>query len=163
MKKFSVVIVAIALAVFSGSVFAQSFTIDAGNSKVRWDAAKVTGEHNGLVNLKDGSLSVDGYNLTGMFTVDMTSISVVDIPADNEMNGKLAGHLKSPDFFSVEEHPSAMFKITKTSPKKVTEDSKANYLVTGNLTIKGITHEVTFPAVVTVDGNKLTAEAVMTD
>jgi len=89
--------------------------------------------------------------------LDMTSISDEDI-TDKEGNGKLIGHLKSADFFNVEKYPTAKFEIGKMTPntKAVGKD---NYNVTGKLTIKGITKDVTFPATVVIAGSKLTANA----
>ena len=56
------------------------------------------------------------------------------------MKAKLEGHLKSGDFFEVEEFPTASYEITK-----VTENTAGDYntLLEGNLTIKGITKPVT--------------------
>ncbi|MCB0275508.1 MAG: YceI family protein, partial [Calditrichaeota bacterium] len=116
-------------------------------------------KHNGVISLKDGVFSVEGDKMSGNFTVDMTSIVVKDIPMDNEYNGKLTGHLKSPDFFSVADHPEAKFEITKVVPYKAKDGEEANYKVTGNLTIKGITHEISFPAMITMDGDSFSAKA----
>ncbi|WP_372795652.1 YceI family protein, partial [Lutibacter sp.] len=71
------------------------------------------------------------------FTVDMSTIK------DADDSAKLEGHLKSADFFDVEAFPTATFEITTSS----IENGKT--MVTGDITIKGITKQVTFPAVVT--------------
>ena len=78
--------------------------------------------------------------------MDMTSIS-----SDSE---KLTGHLKTEDFFSVEKNPTSKFEITK-----VTAAGTDRINVTGNLTIKGITEAITFPATVKKEGNSLVAVA----
>lgn len=136
---------------------ADTYTVDAGASKVEWGAEKVTGKHNGTLVLQSGTVAVNGGRLTGgEFTLDMTSIKVLDLE-DPGYNAKLTGHLKSDDFFSVEKHPTSQFKITSVAPLKGAAAGQPNYTVNGDLTIKGITNRISFPATVTVAGNQLTA------
>lgn len=156
-------IIAMALLFFASfGLVAQEYAVQSDNSQIKWLGEKVTGEHTGTIAIKDGSLAVDGDKLSGKFTIDMSSITVLDIPADNENNAKLTGHLKSDDFFGVEKHPEATFEIIKTSPMKVKEGQKANYRITGKLTIKGKTNEISFPAHVTMDDSKVMAKARVT-
>ena len=132
----------------------KTLTVDTKSSKVTWGAKKVTGTHAGEVPLTSGSIIVDGDKLKGgTFVFDLKNLTVTDVK-DAEMNGKLTGHLKSPDFFSVEAHPQAKFVITTVTPK-----GAGAYEVTGKLTIKGITNDVTFPATVKSDGKKVVADA----
>jgi polyisoprenoid-binding protein YceI len=112
--------------------------VNTEGSSVHWKAKKVTGEHEGNVNLTEGSFEMEGSQITsGSFTVDMSSISCTDL--SGEYKGKLEGHLKSDDFFSVEKFPTANLVITKSELKM-----KNHYLMEGDLTIKGITHPVNF-------------------
>jgi len=132
----------------------KTLAVDAKSSKITWGAKKVTGTHAGEIPLESGSLVVDGAKLKGgSFVFDVKNLTVTDIK-DAEMNGKLTGHLKSPDFFAVESHPQAKFVITSVTPK-----GGDIYDVTGKLTIKGITDEVKFPATVKADGKKVVADA----
>lgn len=134
--------------------------VDLGNSKLNWEGSKVTGSHHGTINLKDGSLEiVDGELNGGEFVVDMNSIVNLDLE-DETWNKKLVNHLKSDDFFSVEKFPIAEFKITDVKNYK---DSKteSNYLILGDLTIKGITHSIEFPAVVKNDSDKVSTTATI--
>ncbi len=118
-------------------------------SKVTWKAYKVTGSHTGTVALTSGALVFEEDKLTGgEFTVDMTSLISTDL--EGEYKGKLEGHLKSPDFFGVENHPEANLVFTTVTPS-----GKNSYEVTGDLTIKGITKPVTFD--LSVYGSKATA------
>ncbi len=136
---------------------ADQLTVDTKASKVEWIGEKVTGKHNGNLMLQNGTVEANGGRLTGgTFTFDMTSITVEDLK-DAEYNGKLLGHLKSDDFFSVEKNPTSTFKITSVAPIKGAKAGAANYTVTGDLSIKGITNRVTFPATVTMAGSQLTA------
>ncbi len=123
--------------------------VNAEKSTVTWKAYKVTGSHTGTVTLKSGALLFDGEKLTGgEFTVDMTSINTTDLSGKSKND--LDGHLKSPDFFGVESHPTATLVFTK-----VKATGKNSYKVSGDLTIKGITKPVTFD--VSVYGSKATA------
>ncbi len=123
--------------------------VKAEESQVTWKAYKVTGSHMGTINLKEGALIFDEGALTGgSFVVDMTSLVSTDL--EGEYKQKLEGHLKSEDFFGVDEHPTSTLEFTK-----VEATGKNSYEVTGDLTIKGITKPVTFD--VSVYGNKATA------
>ncbi|WP_143306585.1 YceI family protein [Chitinophaga vietnamensis] len=131
-----------------------TYQVDVQQSKLSWTGKKLTGQHSGTINVADGKLDLDGNSLKGgSFSLDTRSIKVTDI-TDADSNGKLVGHLKSEDFFSTEKFPKADFVITKVTPK-----GGANYEVSGNLTIKGTTNPITFPATITVSGNKLNAKA----
>lgn len=133
---------------------ALTFKIDQQKSKVTWLAKKVTGEHSGEIELSEGSLQVDQTQLIGgRFTLNTRSISVTDIK-DQETNKKLVGHLKNDDFFAVEKFPEAKFVIT--SVKKKSDDL---YDVQGDLTIKGISKSISFPATAKIVGQQLSAKA----
>ena len=141
MKKLGLLaVIALSLSAFKGNPAAKKAAVDTQNSKLEWVAEKVTGKHWGTVNIKEGSFELtDGQVSGGTFTIDMTSIKVTDIE-DKETNGKLVGHLKSPDFFSVAENPTSKFVIKKVKEKA--GDNGNNYEVTGDLTIKGITKRI---------------------
>lgn len=112
------------------------YTVDAANSSIGWSAKKVGGGHTGTVKITEGSLVYNGKSLQkGVFLMDMSSIT--------SDNARVTTHLKSPDFFSAEKNPSSKFEITK-----VTAAGKERVNIAGNLTIKGITHPLTFPATV---------------
>ena len=132
----------------------NSYTVDTQQSKLVWNAKKVTGAHNGFAPIKNGTLLLDGTKLKGgNFEINLKDLTVTDLK-DPEYNAKLTGHLKGDDFFSVEKHPVAKLDITSVSPSGVNK-----YNVKGKLTIKGITNEVSFPADVTTTGKTLTANA----
>lgn len=125
------------------------YAIDSDNSTVVWTGQKITGSgHTGTVAIKEGGLQVaDGKISGGKFTIDMTAITTTDLTGG--MAKKLVGHLNSEDFFGTEKHKTANLAIKSVDGDKVTAD----------LTIKGITNEVTFPATVTVADGALTATA----
>lgn len=129
------------------------YTVDINKSMVTWIGRKVTGEHTGKINIASGKLLTKGISLkSGNFDIDMNSMTCTDL--SGEYMDKLIGHLKSEDFFSVEKNPISKFEITNVAN---TGANKAN--ITGNLTIKGITNSITFPASIIIKGNTLTAEA----
>ena len=127
--------------------------IDTKSSTLHWVGEKLGGSHNGSIDIKSGSLELNGNTISGgSFEIDMTSITCADI-SNEEYNAKLVGHLKSNDFFAVSKHKTANFVITKA------EANGHNYTITGNLTIKGIVQEVSFPAHVHASDDKIEATA----
>lgn len=124
--------------------------VDTASSIVNWKGFKPTGDHYGTVNVKSGSFTIENNMIiAGEFEIDMNSIVDLDMPADNEYNAKLVGHLKSDDFFGVEKYPVALFKVTSSETKG------DKVLIKGDLTIKENTHPVSFLATVSLTGNKL--------
>jgi len=141
---------------------ARAYNVVLDKSELKWNAKKVTGEHFGKINLKSGQMLVEKNKITGgTFVIDMSSLTVDDIK-DEKMNGKLSGHLKSDDFFGTEKFPEATFVITSVKPVAKAEAGKPNATITGDLTIKGITKPVTFPATLKVEKGVATAMADVT-
>lgn len=134
-----------------------NYKVSPEQSKLTWLAKKVTGEHSGTINVISGSLALDNKVLKGgSFELDTKTIAVTDL-TDKETNAKLLGHLKSDDFFAVEKFGKATFNITS-----VQSTGAGTYDVKGKLTIKGITNEISFPATVKQEGNKVIANAKIT-
>lgn len=126
-------------------------------SKLEWSGKKVTGQHNGTIDFKNGDLYLDNGKLTGgNFDIDFTTIKVRDLE-DPELNAKLTGHLKSNDFFSAQSFPIGKFEIKSLAP--LSNGTENNYTVSGSLTIKGIKKEITFPAKVMINANSVIASA----
>lgn len=119
----------------------------ADGSSIGFTGSKVTGSHDGGFKVFTGHFLVNGEEVTGgEVVIDMQSTW-----ADDE---KLAGHLKSPDFFNVDEHPQATFVITGV------EASGDNaYTVSGNFKLHGVEKNITFPATATKDGDSVTIAA----
>jgi polyisoprenoid-binding protein YceI len=114
----------------------QKLNADTGKTKLEWLGEKVTGKHEGAINIQSGWLSwKDNKIQSGEFLIDMKSIT------SNENLDKLVGHLKSDDFFGVEKFPVAKLVITESSSFE-----KGTATVKGNLTIKGVTNPVEFKA-----------------
>lgn len=136
----------------------QELKADASASTLKWTAEKVTGSHYGAVQLKSGSLMIENGQISdGNFTIDMTTIDTQDIGGG--MKKRLDGHLKSDDFFSADKHPNVTFDITKVEKLAKPGEKGENIQITGDLTIKGITNSITFPAKSVVKGSSATADA----
>ncbi|GAA0880605.1 YceI family protein [Algoriphagus jejuensis] len=132
-------------------------TVNKTESTVTWKAEKVTGKHWGYVPIADAQLDVANGKITGgSFEMDMTNLTVEDL-TDPKSKGNLTNHLKSDDFFSVEKFNKSTFKI-----KEAKTSNGTDYSISGDLTIKGTTQPITFPAKVTVSGNSLTASGEIT-
>jgi len=136
----------------------KTYKVDATLSKVMWEGSKPVGTHNGIVNISEGNVIVNGGDVVGgSFTLDMNSITVLDLQGDEK--GYLESHLKgmgddnADDFFNVKKYPTATYNITKVTKK--TGDPNANALVYGNLTLKDITKSVAFAANVNVADGKV--------
>jgi len=138
---------------------AQAFIMDTAATKMEWFASKVTGKHNGTLKIKSGDLKVQGGKLTaGIFTMDMKSIKVLDL-TDAKTNSDLTGHLNSKDFFDTEANPEATFEIVSAEPIANAATDAPNYNLKGNLTIKGISKAISFPAKVQITDDAVNASA----
>jgi polyisoprenoid-binding protein YceI len=135
----------------------EKYVVNQEQSVVKWKCSMVVadkGGHNGYVSVSEGELTTEKDRLVGgTVEIDMNTIA-------DELHGSknnLIDHLKSPDFFNVEKFPISTFAITQVEPA-----DGENVNVTGNLTVKGNTHEVTFPANVDVKGRTVTATGKVT-
>ena len=123
------------------NLFSQTYKVVPEKSKITWLGEKVTGEHTGNINIKMGEFIIkDKRIISGNFSIDMHSITDNDL-TDETWNTKLVNHLKSEDFFNVEKYPESTFVITESG-----DFSKGSAMVTGNLTVKNITHPIEFKA-----------------
>ncbi len=136
-----------------------TYIVDVAASTLGWTGSKVvTGSHNGTIDIANGELKVENGNLiAGDFTVDMKTIKNKDIEEAAE-NAKLVGHLSSPDFFNVDSFATASFKITNVSALEGGAEG-STHIISGNLTIKGNTREISFPAKVNITEDVVTASA----
>ncbi len=128
--------------------FNDAYTINTQKSAMQWTAGKIVGDpYTGDVRVTLGEIQITDGTWSGNFTIDMTTI-------DHEKSGVIE-HLKSEDFFNVENYPESTFSIANI---EMTEGNEI--LVTGNLTILETTNEITFPAQVTINEDQaLTVEA----
>lgn len=147
LKSFSLVL----LVLFSFTKgISQTYKIDVSKSIINWEGKKITGQHEGTIKFKDGYLIFKDKKLTGgSFTADMKTLSNTDQTGNSKT--KLEGHLRSEDFFSVDNFTTSTLVF-----KSIASKGNNTYLINADLTIKGITGSVQFDLV--VNGNKATAE-----
>lgn len=137
----------------------KTVKIDPAQSTLSWTGEKVTGSHSGTVTVKSGSAILSGDNLVGgEFEIDMSSINVSD-QMDTKNKTKLTKHLLSDDFFGASNFPTAVFKITSAEKISNAAPGGPNYNIMGNLTVKGLTFPITFPATIDVKGGIASASA----
>jgi len=134
---------------------AKTLNVDLAASKLMWEGSKVTGKHNGTINLKSGSLQVKGNELVGgSFVLDMNSIAVTDLK--DKMKADLEKHLKTGDFFETEKFAEGKFEITGV---KAQAGEGTTHIVSGNLTLKDKSVGIEIPANVKIENGTVTASA----
>jgi len=141
----------------------QTFVVDTAASSIKFTGYGVGKNHPGKFKLDEGKVAITGSDVTGGdFVIDIKSMDMEENGA--MIDGKLRPHLLSGDFFDAEKFGTAKFEITSVQPYRPSDkDSSivegANFNVSGNLTLKGVTKNVTFPARVDLDDNTLKAKA----
>ena len=128
-----------------GSLLANdTLQVDLVKSQINWVGRKLTGEHTGTLNLSSGWVAIDKATIIGgKFIFDMTSISNTDIESP-EWKQKLEDHLRAEDFFYVDSFPHATLNIKENKPIS-NDKSASNNQILADLTIRGITQELSFP------------------
>lgn len=134
---------------------ADTLFLDTGNSEIAWKGTKMWGRgmHTGTVPVREGFLLVKDKKLAGgIIVVDMTGIAITDIPPDQpEPIRILTNHLEDELFFDTERYPEATFIFTKID--YISEDELS---VSGNLTVKDVTGNITIPAYMDSTGRRIT-------
>lgn len=124
----------------------DTLKLDLDQSKLFWKGTKMrgAGSHEGIVRISDGFLLMGKNGFSGgKFEIDMKSISITDIPKTDPIPIKnLTEHLMHSDFFDVDNFPTSEFEITEIKIR-----SPENLEISGNLTIRGITKNITFSAI----------------
>lgn len=146
----------------------ETLTLDTAATKVDWKATHKGGlaPRWGKIGVTSGSVSISNDSLSGgEFTINLASLYVdpASVTEKDKKSTDLEGHLKSPDFFDVAKFPTAKFVITKVAPFTGSQPSSLitdpNYLISGNLTLKDSTLNITFPSKVAIAGSDVTATA----
>lgn len=122
----------------------QKYIIDTKESVVTWKGAMLIGSnnHTGYVHISKGELIIEnGQLMGGAAEIDMNTIE----DETHRSNSGLIMHLKDPDFFDVKKFPISTIVLARAA-----SINGENKKVIGNLTIKGITNPVTFPATIEI-------------
>jgi polyisoprenoid-binding protein YceI len=137
--------------------------IDTSATAVVFKGNGVGKYHKGIFKVSNGDLNVqDGKVTGGKFTININSMLMEE--KEDFITGKLRPHLLSPDFFDADKYPASQFEITKVEPytpagNDTSVVAGANYIISGNLTLKDVTKNISFPAKIDVANNLLTAAA----
>lgn len=125
----------------------ETLTIDPARSSVGFTGAKVTDSHTGTFAEFEGTIELDPDNPTRSAVTVTIQMASVRIEPERLLN-----HLKSEDFFDVENHPTATFTSTRIreGAEGTVGNERATHTVTGNLTLRGVTRTITFPAIVSI-------------
>ena len=133
--KLTMLITLLSLSLSTWSVsepVAGKYDLDSSHTRVSFSVAHfVISEVEGRFDAVSGS-----YTLADKFT-DSSAEAVIEIKSINTNEPKRDEHLRSADFFDAEKYPTMSFKSKKFSGKP------ENFKVTGDLTIKNVTKEVT--------------------
>ena len=153
------------------------YHVNTSESEVLWTGQKPLGKHTGIVGIQEGIIEIREKTVTGgKIIFDMDKIEVPDLKNDEDTHMKLVEHLKSIDFFDVENHPYTIFEIVKVEPlekdgnevifqaksglgKTKSSPQRPTHKVTGNLTMRGTTLNISFPAYVQITAGHLKAKA----
>jgi polyisoprenoid-binding protein YceI len=140
-----------------------AFVVDTANSKVRFIGYGVGKNHPGNFRLTSGKAMVQNGVITGGdFVINVKSLTMEQ---EGEMfQKKLKPHLLSGDFFDAEKFDQVFFEITKVEPYEADANDTsivegANFRVSGNLKLKDVTKNISFPAHIDMDDNTLKAKA----
>ncbi|MCO6146774.1 YceI family protein [Flavobacterium sp. NRK1] len=131
---------------------AKKYIVDTIASSISWTGSKPTGKHMGTISLSKGEIFAKNDTVeTGTFTINMKSITVTD-PKEGKDKINLENHLKGlgdkaneDHFFNINKYPAGTFEITGI----IKQNNKT--MVEGNLTLKGITKNIAFPAFISVN------------
>ena len=113
----------------------EAWAVDKTHSNVIFKVRHLVANVSGSFNDFGADINIDRANPANSsveFTIQTASIDTANQNRDN--------HLKSPDFFEVEKYPTISFKSTSVKAK-----SANSFYVTGNLTMHGVTKQVTLP------------------
>lgn len=129
-------ILALALTALALPLAADTFNIDKSHSEAGFQIRHFVTNVRGKFDDFNGTINIDQKNpsaSTVEFSIDAKSIDTGNADRDK--------HLRSDDFFAVDKYPQITFKSTSVKPSR----TKNTYDVTGNLTMRGVTKQVTIP------------------
>lgn len=157
-KNYLSTVLALGLLGQTGFAASQTVAVDHKSSRIEWRGSKVVGgsSHHGTINVKDGSVQLDGKKLVGgNVVVNMDSIVNEDL-TDPKYNAKLVTHLKSDDFFDVQKFPTSTLTVKSGEQQK-----DGTYKVKADLTIKGVTKPIEFIAKTAADGKSIESDVTI--
>ncbi len=126
----------------------RTYRLDPEQSVLEWTGRNINNRHYGRIALAGGEIVIRAGGLvSGSITLDMGSISNLDLRDEGYRLGLIA-HLTSEDFFDVARFPTAVVTLTGWEAIAGATPGTPNYLVQGELTLKGVSRGIRFPAVI---------------
>ncbi len=144
MVRVLMAVIVLALLATTNEAGLTKIVLNAENAKVTFVGTKPKGKHEGGFKKVTGTATING--------TDPTTLKVAvefDVNSLYTDTAKLTNHLKQPEFFDAKNYPKAKFVSSKV------EKSGDGYTMTGKLTMRGKTREVSFPAKIDVSGGTL--------
>ena len=143
------------------SVISPTIFLNVGKSKFEWTGGLKFGvkKHTGKLRMSSGNIVLDNQKITGDVVINMLSLT------NSELSGgsseRLVGHLRSADFFNVENFPTAKLSIKNSKILEKLEDGRYKMLLDGSMTVKGKTNPVSFESIINLDSDIKTAEGTL--
>ncbi|WP_119077283.1 YceI family protein [Chitinophaga alhagiae] len=144
----------------------RSHQLDTAASVLYWIGTKPTGEHKGSFRFSQGELHIKDSVLTsGQFVIDINSLRNLDLASQPDMRIKLEDELRGANFFDAHQYPTARFEITGVEEYHPAATDKsvllkdATHMIRGNLTIKNVSKNISFPAKIALKEGKVMATA----
>ncbi|CAB5153579.1 hypothetical protein D3OALGA1CA_4575 [Olavius algarvensis associated proteobacterium Delta 3] len=141
------------------SLTAGTYRVDVAESTIEWTGRNSNGKHFGTITLAGGQATLTPDSISGSFEIDMTSIRNTDLSGD-ELYPVLIAHLESDDFFLSRVFPKAVFSITSGTQIPSPTLTMPNFVIRGDLELRGIQADLEFMAsVAPVENNGIAVES----
>ena len=127
-------------------------------SSLDWTGENANGKHFGKLALKSGNIEVKDSSLSGEFIIDMNSIKTLDI-SSVEGADHLDAHLRSDDFFLTKRFHEAKYSFNDLKSLKRPYQTDINYILEGELTLRGITKKQRINTLISKLDDKLVLNA----
>ena len=129
--------------------------VNSSKSVLQWSGDNLNSTHSGTLKISEGEIEIKNGSVSGgHFIIDMDAMTCIDI-ADETYNKILITHLKADDLFAVNKYPQAKFLITSIDSITGSTPGNYNFNVKGDLTIKDITKNIEFPAIISIDTDNI--------
>lgn len=130
------------------------------DSKILWKGSLRNGDFNeGVLDIKGGHFGMENNKISeASFIIPVSSIINTNLPSQ-ELKNELVDHLKGLDFFNMVVHPNITYKLISATASYPYGPSGTNYLISGELTVLGITKTMDIPATVNIHQNKINIKA----
>ena len=143
------------------SLISPMIILDPTKSRFVWNGGLKFGPktHNGKLRLLNGNIFLDQQSISGDVVINMLSLNNSELVGTS--SERLVGHLRSADFFDVEQFPTAKLSIKKSKVIEKLNDGRYKMLIDGDMTVKSKTNSISFEAIIDLDSDVKTANGVL--